>query len=263
MFLKRTFPSALFYLRENEKRKEKFMRNQFLSTIILSSALLSACTSYQTKPFLVETTPTLPNAAVEFETTITKADESERHYRWYFWRADNQVEMRNPQDNSSEEWTRLANGQVEYSMIFHDDKKTIDYNAVDLGMIGETPNWTKTTLLFSPEMMATLVSDSDETLFNQTAIHYKSNLPNTVFEVTWLTQMQVPAMIKREVNGQTITTKIVSLEPAVKSMLSNPAASAYDHTVFADIGDMESDPFVKSVMHKLKGSHDHDHGHGE
>jgi hypothetical protein len=171
--------------------------------------------------------------------------------------------MRNPQDNSSEEWTRLANGQVEYSMIFHDDKQTIDYNAVDLGMIGETPNWTKTTLLFSPEMMATLVSDSDETLFNQTAIHYKSNLPNTVFEVTWLTQMQVPAMIKREVNGQVITTKIVSLEPAVKSMLSNPEASAYDHNVFADIGDKESDPFIKSVMHKLKGSHDHDHGHGE
>jgi hypothetical protein len=26
---------------------------------------------------------------------------------------------------------------------------------------------------------------------------------------------------------------------------------------------MESDPFIKSVMHKLKGSHDHDHGHGE
>ena len=49
----------------------------------------------------------------------------------------------------------------------------------------------------------------------------------------------------------------------VKSMLSNPAASDYDHTVFADIGDMESDPFIKSVMHKLKGSHDHDHGHGE
>ena len=239
------------------------MRNQFLSTIIVSSALLSACTSYQTKPFLVETTPTLPNAAVEFETTITKADESERHYRWYFWRADNRVEMRNPQDNSSEEWTRLANGQVKYSMIFHDDKKTIDYNAVDLEMIGETPNWTKTTLLISPEMMATLVSDSDETLFNQKATIYKTNLPNIVFEVIWLPQMQVPAMIKREVNGQTITTKIVSLEPAVKSMLSNPEASAYDHGVFADIGDMESVPFIKSVMHKLKGSHDHDHGHGE
>jgi hypothetical protein len=239
------------------------MRNQFLSTIIVSSALLSACTSYQTKPFLVETTPTLPNAAVEFETTITKADETQRHYRWYFWRADNRVEMRNPQDNSSEEWTRLANGQVKYSMIFHDDKKTIDYNAVDLEMIGETPNWTKTTLLISPEMMATLVSDSDETLFNQKATIYKTNLPNTVFEVTWLPQMQVPAMIKREVNGQSITTKIVSLEPAVKSMLSNPEASAYDHGVFADIGDMESVPFIKSVMHKLKGSHDHDHGHGE
>ena len=238
------------------------MRNQFSSTIILSSVLLSACTSYQTKPFLVQGTQTLPNASVEFETTITKADQSEKHYQWYFWRTDNRVETRNPQDNSSEEWTRLANGQVEYSMIFHDDKQTIDYNAVDLGMIGETPNWTKTTLLISPEMMATLVSDSDEILFNQKAIHYKTNLPNIVFEVTWLPQMQVPAMIKREENGQTITTKIVSLEPAEKSMLSNPAASAYDHTVFADIGDKESDPFIKSVMHKLKGSHDHDHDHG-
>ena len=238
------------------------MRNQFLSTIILSSGLLSACTSYQTKPFLIETTQTLPNAAVEFETTITKADQSEKHYRWYFWRTGNRVETRNPQDNSSEEWTKLSNGQVEYSIIFHNEKQAIDYTPVDLGMIGETPNWTMTTLLFSPEMMATLVSDSDETLLNQKAIHYKTNLPNTVFEISWLPQMQIPAMIKREENGQTITTKIVSLEPTEKSMLSNPEASAYYHTVFADLGDKESDPFIKSVMPKLKGSHEY-HEHGE
>ena len=239
------------------------MLNKFSSSVIFSSVLLSACTPYNIKPFPVQIIEKLPNAAIEFETTITKADQSENHYRWYFWRTDKRVETRNPQDNSSEEWTKLANGQVEYSIIFHDAKQAIDYNPVDLGMIGETPNWAMTTLLFSPEMMATLVSDSDETLFNQKAIHYKTNLPNTVFEVTWLPQMQIPAMIKREENGQTITTKIVSLEPAEKSMLSNPDASAYHHTVFADLGDMESDPFIKSVMHKLKGSHDHDHGHGE
>ena len=236
------------------------MLNQFSSTIILSSVLLSACSSYQGESFPVQTIEKLPNAAIEFETTITKADHSENHYRWYFWRTDNRVETRNPQDNSSEEWTKLANGQVEYAIIFHDAKQAIDYSPVDLGMIGETPNWAMTTLLFSPEMMATLVSDSDETLFNQKAIHYRTNLPNTIFEVTWLSQMQIPAMIKREENGQTITTKIVSLEPAEKSMLSNPDASAYYHTVFADIGDKESDPFIKSVMHKLKGAHDHSHG---
>ena len=236
------------------------MLNQFSSTIILSSVLLSACSSYQGESFPVQTIEKLPNAAIEFETTITKADHSENHYRWYFWRTDNRVETRNPQDNSSEEWTKLANGQVEYAIIFHDAKQAIDYSPVDLGMIGETPNWAMTTLLFSPEMMATLVSDNDETLFNQKAIHYKTNLPNTIFEVTWLSQMQIPAMIKREENGQTITTKIVSLEPAEKSMLSNPDASAYYHTVFADIGDKESDPFIKSVMHKLKGAHDHSHG---
>jgi hypothetical protein len=239
------------------------MLNKFSSSVIFSSVVLSACTPYIIEPFPVQIIEKVPNAAIEFETTITKADQSENHYRWYFWRTDKRVETRNPQDNSSEEWTKLANGQVEYSIIFHNEKQAIDYTPVDLGMIGETPNWAMTTLLFSPEMMATLVSDSDETLFNQKAIHYKTNLPNTVFEVTWLPQMQVPAMIKREENGQTITTKIVSLEPAEKSMLSNPEASAYHHTVFADLGDMESDPFIQSVMHKLKGSHDHDHGHGE
>lgn len=240
------------------------MLNKFSSSVILSSTvLLNACTSYKSEPFPVQTIEKLPNVAIEFETTITKADHSENHYRWYFWRTDNSVETRNPQDNSSEEWIKLANGQVEYSIIFHNEKQAIDYNAVDLGMIGETPNWTMTTLLFSPEMMATLVSDRDETLFNQAAVHYKTNLPNTVFEVSWLPQMQIPAMIKREENGQMITTKIVSLEPAEKSMRSNSAASAYYHTVFADIGDKESDPFIKSVMHKLKGSHDHDHGRDE
>mgnify|MGYP006267792423 FL=1 len=238
------------------------MRNTFSSSFILSALLLGACTPYKSALFPLQTIEKLPNVAIEFETTITQADHSENHYRWYFWRTDNVVEIRNPQDNSSEIWTKLANGQIEYSIIFHDQKQSIDYNAVDLEMLGEVPNWTKTTLLCAPEMLATLVSDRDEALFNQAATHYKTNLPNTVFEVTWLSQQQIPAMIKRETNGQATITKMVALEPTQKSMIANPEASSYYHTIFADIGDKENDPFIKSVMPKLKGSHEH-HEHGE
>lgn len=231
------------------------MSKRVLLPLLLFSVLFSACSTYKSEPFPTPTTSNLPAVAIEFETVITKADKSESHYRWYFWRAENQVEIRNPQDNTSEVWTKLANGQVEYASVFHDAKQSIDYDAVDLDMIGETPDWTKITLLFGSDMMATLLSGSDETVLNQKAVHYKTNLPKTVFEVTWLPQQQVPAMIKREENGQTITTKIRALETTNKPMWSNPNAEAYYHTVFADIGDKESDPFIKSILHKLKGSH--------
>lgn len=233
---------------------------KFLAPLMLCFALVCACTPYQSEPFLVPSIDKLPAVAIEFETVIKNADQHENRYRWYFWRADNHVETRNPQDNSSEVWTKLANGQVEYANVFHDAKQSIDYSAVDLEMIGETPNWTKTTLLLSPDMLATLVSDGDVALFNQKAIHYKTTLPNTVFEVTWLPDRQIPAMIKREENGQTMTTTIHVLETTEKAMWSRSEALDYYHTVFADIGDKESDPFIKSVLHKLKGAHDKDQG---
>ena len=211
--------------------------------------LITACAHSQREPLHMNTLTTLPDVAVEFETTVVSA-EKEQRYRWKFWRNENRIETRNLNDNSGEIWTKSIDGKIEYERIFHDQKQVIDYRDSDLMAIGETPNWFAMATLLNPIMTATLLSDNEESAFGQTAVHYKNN----DVEITWLTESQIPAMIQRDEKGHSLTTKIVSMK------IDAPLKTTdYRHIDFADIGDKESDPFIQSILSKLKGSHHHEH----
>ncbi|MDD5579167.1 MAG: hypothetical protein PHY16_07815 [Methylobacter sp.] len=66
-------------------------------------------------------------------------------------------------------------------------------------------------------------------------------------------------MIKRTEHGHTIITRITALYPAVQSPWPYQRSGDYRSTDFADIGDKENDPFIKSILHKIKGGHNHAH----
>lgn len=214
------------------------------------STLLSACTHFQSEPLKINALNTLPDVAIEFETTVAETNQPEKQHRWKFWRNQNRIETHNLSDNSGEIWTKSANGKIEYERVFHNQKQIIDYRDSDLAAIGESPNWLAMATLLNPMMVATLLSDNQENAFEQTAIHYKNN----DLEMTWLTQSQIPALIKRSENGHLLTTKIINMKANVPLK-----TNYYNHIDFADIGDKESDPFVKSILPKLKGSHNHEH----
>lgn len=218
--------------------------------LIIPIALLAACTQIQSKPFAINSVNALPNVEIEFETTVVEVNETERHHRWKFWRNHNRIETHNLSDNSGEIWIKSNNDAIEYQRVFHDQKQIIDYRDSDLVALGSTPNWFAVATLVNPAIIQTLLSDNQENEFEQLAVHYK----NDDIEMTWLTQSQIPAMIKRYEHGHLLLTKIINIKTNAPL-----ETSQYQHTDFADIGDKENDPFIKSVLSKLKGGHNHEH----
>jgi hypothetical protein len=193
--------------------------------------ILTACAHSQHEPLKINAVNDLPDVAIEFETTVVEANEKVQLHRWKFWRNQNRIETHNLSDNSGEIWIKSVNGKIEYERVFHDQKQIIDYRDSDLASIGENPNWLA---------MATLLTPSEAL--------------DTNSEIIWLSESQIPGLIQRYENGHSITTKMVNLKADAPLKTSD-----YRHIDFADIGDKESDPFIKSILPKLRGGHQHEH----
>ncbi|MDD5227886.1 MAG: hypothetical protein PHN45_01895 [Methylococcales bacterium] len=200
---------------------------------------LSACAHQTSEPLYIGESNSLPDIAVEFETTVIEPTQQERHYRWYFWRTVNRVETQNLRDNSGEVWTKSVTGDVEYARVFHNEKQMIDYRSSDLNAIGTEPNWAGITLLLNPAIAKTLMSDGQTEIFGRTGIEYKNNNVENPVDIIWLADEKVPAMIQRVEHGHTLVTRIVTLYSLEKSALLHQSTANYRHIDFADIGDKE------------------------
>lgn len=231
-----------------------------LFSIIL--LLLTACAHQPNMPLKIQALNQLPALAAEFETTVIESaahgDDKQQHtYRWRFWRAANRVETLNLQDQSGEVWSKSANGQIEYQQVFHDQQQVLNYVPGDLKAIGSEPDWSAIATLLNQTMVASLLAEDREELLGRPAILYQSKNPENPLEITWLEREQLPAMIKRTEHGDTIITRLTSVYPLKQSPWPYQRAANYRYTDFADIGDKENDPFIKSIQHKIKGGHSH------
>ncbi|MDO9162323.1 MAG: hypothetical protein Q8N35_12355 [Methylococcaceae bacterium] len=218
--------------------------------------LLSACAQQPGKPLQIQRLEQLPALAAEFE-TIVDSDDGQQRYHWRFWRTSKRVETHNLQDNTGEIWTKSTDGKIAYERVFHDQKQVIEYTPGDLNAIGAVPDWSAIATLLNQSMIAGLVEDGREQVLGRPASHYQSNNADAPIEITWLDREQLPALIKRNDKGHTISTRIIGIYPLAESPGPYQRSTNYRYTDFADIGDKESDPFIQSIQHKIKGGHNH------
>lgn len=226
--------------------------------------LLQGCAQQPATPLQIEGIAQLPALAAEFETTVVEADAHEHSetpapHIWRFWRGPKFVETLDLNDQSGDSWTKAADGTISYQSLFHDQKQLIDYVPGDLKAIGSELDWSALATLLNSAMIAPLRADGTEQVLGRTAIHYQSNDPAKPIEVLWLVQEQLPAMIKYTDNGHIVTTRLTAIYPLAQSPWPYQRAADYRSTDFADLGDKEGDPFIKSIQHKLKGGHNHVH----
>jgi hypothetical protein len=226
------------------------MSKKWLRFSIIFAGLLIACAHQSSEPLHIDALNALPDIAVEFETMVIESDKQEHRYRWYFWRTANRVETQNLHDNTGETWTKSARGEVEYERVFHHEKQVIDYRSSDLKAIGAEPNWAAITTLLNPALAATLLSVGQTEVLGRAGIEYKNNNPENPVDLIWWVDDKVPAVIQRVDQGNSLTTRLVAVH-----LLPPPSTTNYRHIDFADIGDKESDPFIQSILPKLKGSH--------
>jgi len=212
---------------------------------------LAGCAHQSGKPF--QASGQFPAIAAEFETVITANDgQPPQLYHWRFWRSARRIETHNLHDNSGEIWSQSAYGKIGYEQVFHQQKQVIEYVPGDLSAIGLQLDWPALASLLNPAMTRSLLADGRENVFGRSAVHYQSNHADQPLEVLWLDYEQIPALIKRTENSKSITTRITALYPLAQSPWPYQRSGDYHHTDFADLGDKESDPFIQSILYKIK-----------
>jgi hypothetical protein len=227
--------------------------------------LLVACAQDPVKPVAMQIaiTQPLPPLAVEFETVVdqTSADGEiyQSSHRWRFWRDHNYVETLNLDDDSGEVWRKAENGDIGYQRLFHDQQQLIDYLPGDLHALDAVPDWNAVTSLLNPAALAALRGGDAVKILDLDAQRYSGQLHGQALKVLWLPTQQLPALIETRQPGQRIVTRLQAIFALPRSPWPYRRASAYGVVDFADIGDKENDPFIKSILPRLKGSNLHQH----
>lgn len=223
---------------------------------------LTACQSQLPSPLQIQAVEAMPPLAAEFETEVletdTHGDETTRVYRWRFVRHADRVETHNLSDDSGEVWRRLAGGDIAYQKVFHGQRQTIDYQPGDLKALAAVPDWRAVATLLSPTELGGLQADGEESALGRVALRYRSG-QGEIEELLWLNREQLPALIRRQEHGHLLVTRLAALYPTGQAPWPEPRDEDYGHTDYADLGDKEGDPFVKSILPTLKGGHHHEH----
>lgn len=226
---------------------------------------LSACTTTQTQPTRpLRVDLPLPEIAAEFETRIERLDSSTgthepRHYRWRFYRSAKRIETHLLPDNSGESWTQLPDGNIAYQRLFHTQKQLIDYLPGDLKAIGSQPNWLRLATLINADDLENFVQQSSDTLLGRSVTHYTDGNRTNPVELAWLEPEQLPALLRRQGHGQTVTTRLIAVYPLADAPWVRPDSGEYQATDFADLGDKENNAFIKSILPLLKGTQSQEH----
>ncbi len=233
-------------------------------TLFLAPLCISACAHQPVQPLQIQASTQLPALAAEYETIVTEfgphdEDKHESTYRWRFWRTADRVETHNLQDNTGEIWDKTADGNIGYQRVFHDQQQVIDYLPGDLKAIGSTFDWAGLATLLNQSMLNPLQGGERMEIMGHAALRYQNRDSDQPLEVIWLEHEQLPALIKHSEHGHTIVTRIQALYPLAQSPWPYQHVANYNITDFADIGDKENDPVIKSILPKLKGSHRHPH----
>lgn len=203
---------------------------------------------------------TLPAIAAEFETLVKDEHDAGKNevHRWRFWRTAKRIETLNLDDNSGEIWEQTNAGEIAYQRLFHSHHQIIDYVPGDLKSMNLRPDWMALSSLLNQRQRDALRGGAYERLLDRPALRYREDDAEQPTEVSWLIQEQVPAIIDRHEQSHKLKTRLIAVYPLSQAPWQAPNHDDYRRIDFSDIGDKENDPFIKSILPKIKGTHQHE-----
>lgn len=179
--------------------------------------------------------------------------------RWYFWRDSGQVEIRDEHGRTGERWERDPSGKLFYTRLFHQDRAQIEFAPTEFQVVGKI--WGKVSMLIEPDSLGTsLKMSGTERRAGQSLVRYSGSADGQRIDLRWRADLALPAEIRGDDAHKTTTVRLLRswpLEQAPQSMTDATALAGYRMIDGADLGDMESDPFVTRVHGQ--GGYQHTH----
>ncbi|MCB5187763.1 hypothetical protein LG200_07045 [Methylobacillus caricis] len=186
---------------------------------------------------------------------------------WIMMRDSNQLELRDVGASHSDLWQVQADGSLDYVYVMHNEKRAIDYNPVDLRLLGISAGmekWQALSRLVTQEELSTLEKLAGKTYQGMSTEVYRGKLDQVKTEVTWIPALQIPLQVQYHYPDRVVTVKLVQrfgqALPVEKTTYA--VLQTYQHVDFTDIGDMEHDQSATAWLALAKGApgvHVHHH----
>lgn len=179
---------------------------------------------------------------------------------WYLWREADTIETANVLAGQNNIWQRTGPDAYNYRRVFHRDRRVVEYMPGELRTLHAEPDWEKLGSIISPQLLAQLKRGDSKRLFGQRAVRYSGRVSGQTVDLWWLEEARLPAALTMANNAQRMSMKLKELQ----AMASQPwpradetRIAAYSLIDAADLGDMESDPFVARLLQQDGHNHSH------
>jgi len=193
----------------------------------------------------------LPEIACEFHTTVTNPRVAQVR-RWQMWRSANQVQVRAMDSEEGERWTREADGRIFYQQVFYSERKTVEFTPGDLAAIHQQFEWNKLASLIDPAQLQSQLKKTGEkkTAFGYAVFRYRGRTKDGGMDLWWAPELQLPVTLRVYNHRRALRTELKAIHPLSRTPLAQPDLSGFEEIDFADLGDKESDPFVRRIEHR-------------
>ena len=196
--------------------------------------------------------------SAQFETTeCTRPCKKPSNITWWMWRTPSQVELKKANSSNSELWT-WDNGNVNYQFLMHDEKKVIEYSAVDLKMLdmmADNTKWQALTSLVSQKDLASMKKTSLKKQYKGLALtQYNGKINGIKTHIVWIAALQIPLQMTYVYPKHQVTINLLNQDVplAVAKATSEQALLNYQRIDYADIGDMEHSAEAKMWLSKAE-----------
>lgn len=155
------------------------------------------------------------------------------------------VEYRTP-DEPIRVWQQGGDGAV-HRQIFPADRKVVVYTPGDLRALGHAVEWPKLSGLVDPTLREQLQAVGDTRVAGEAAQRYRGTEDGLRIELAWLPSAALPAHYRSGKGKGRFELTLRKLERRAADEAFT-ATDEYRELDFADIGDMERDPFAKRYI---------------
>ncbi len=188
---------------------------------------------------------------------------------WWMLREPYRLELRDTQSGQlasyGEIW-KQTQGKLTYSYLMYDDKRAIEYQTVDLSMLGvatDHKKWQLLTQLISADELASLrVSPTKAPLYHRMQTQqYTGELQQAKVKLLWIPQLAIPLSLeyryptsKVTINLRALYTRNAPTRLAIPQTTTDDMLEHYQRLDYTDIGDMEQNEEVKLWLAKVHGA---------
>lgn len=170
---------------------------------------------------------------------------------WRFWREEDSLEIYNLNTGLGELWQKDSRGKIGYSWFHHGEQFAINYEAVDLQMLGRVPDWHNKGSLINPALLESLSRTGEGQVLSYATELYEGEIAGVEFVIEWLPEFSLPAKVLQRQGGHQLEIVLLEIYALADSPWQTIDTFDYSDMDFTDTGENEPHPMVLMHMQSM------------